>query len=206
MRIVDSIMRFRLAQKSVTLVDQKTVVLSSDPFSMKCMRKQKNHIAFGYRCIIDHIDFTVGVLYTNRTTKPFLLPLEQPTHQREREREREFITSIIQCQNSLEDGDDGEAELHHLPYRAEGEASVRLRVGRRCPASCSSKFGRAGLVVHLRNVIIADMAAGVKFDVAMKLPQLQNLIKRDPDGYRDDFLLQYRWALPSVLLFFYSFL
>ena len=34
--------------------------------------------------------------------------------------------------------------------------------------------------------------AGAKLDVTLKLPQLQNFCKRDPDGYREDYLAQVR--------------
>jgi len=36
----------------------------------------------------------------------------------------------------------------------------------------------------------AVMQSTKKVSVTMKLPQLQNLIKRDPDGYKEEFLMQ----------------
>ncbi|CAM9853756.1 unnamed protein product [Choristocarpus tenellus] len=44
-------------------------------------------------------------------------------------------------------------------------------------------------------------ASHKRVELAMKLPQLQNLIKRDRDGYKDEFLQQHRNYLSELEIF-----
>ena len=41
-----------------------------------------------------------------------------------------------------------------------------------------------------------------KADLSANLPQLQNLIKRDPESYKEDFEQQYRFFQSSLQVFF----
>ena len=48
---------------------------------------------------------------------------------------------------------------------------------------------------------MAGRSVGAKAGLALKLPQLQNLIKRDPESYVDEFRMQHRNFQSELAIF-----
>ena len=69
--------------------------------------------------------------------------------------------------------------------------------------SVESMSGRMSNQLQLINVLLSveSMSGRVSNQLPNNLPQLQNLIKRDPESYKDEFLQQFRlektWRNPS---------